>query len=197
MNKKYIIASIVIVVLAVIVLFSMGRIPFCKCGVITLWSGDVISNQQSQQLFDPYTFTHIIHGIIFYFLLWLLFGKRLSTLQRFALAIGIESAWEILENTNYVINRYREATISLDYYGDSIFNSVGDIIAMAIGFIIAWKLPKKITVGIVILIEISLLYFIRDNLTINIIMLIHPVEAIKTWQSGSVPIHFPENCPMC
>ena len=184
MNKKYIIASIIIVVLAVIVLFSMGRIPFCKCGVISIWSSDVMSSEQSQQFADPYTFTHIIHGIIFYFLLWLLLGKRLSPLQRFALAIGIESAWEILENTDYVINRYREATISLDYYGDSIFNSVGDIIAMTIGFISAWKFPRKVTVGIVIVIELLLLYFIHDNLTINIIMLIHPISAIKTWQAG-------------
>jgi hypothetical protein len=103
-------------------------------------------------------------------------------MQRLLLAIGIEAGWEILENTDYVINRYREATISLDYYGDSIFNSVGDIIAMVVGFIAAWKLPKKVTIGMVILIELALLYFIRDNLTINLIMLIHPVEAIKHWQ---------------
>ena len=99
------------------------------------------------------------------------------------IAIGIEGAWEIIENTDYVINRYREATISLDYYGDSIFNSVGDIMAMAAGFIIAWKFPKWASIGVVVLIELGLLYFIRDNLTINIIMLIHPIEAIKHWQA--------------
>ena len=172
-----------IIALTVVILFSMGRIPFCKCGIISVWSSDVMSNQQSQQLFDPYTFTHIIHGIMFYFILWALFGKRLSPMQRLLLAIGIEGAWEIIENTDYVINRYREATISLDYYGDSIFNSVGDIMAMAAGFIIAWKFPKWASIGVVVLIELGLLYFIRDNLTINIIMLIHPIEAIKHWQA--------------
>ena len=183
MKKKYILIALGIIGITILVLFAMGRIPFCKCNVISVWSGDVVSSQQSQQLFDPYTFTHVIHGIAFYLLLWLFFGRRLSAAQRFLIAIGIEGAWEIIENTDYVINRYREATISLDYYGDSIFNSVGDIISMAIGFIMAWKFPKKITIGIVILIELLLLYFIRDNLTINMIMLIHPVEAIKHWQA--------------
>ena len=182
MNKKYIIAGIVIVLVAIAILFSMGRIPFCKCGVISVWSSDVMSSQQSQQFADPYSFTHVIHGIIFYFLLWAIFGRKLTPWQRLLLAIGIESAWEILENTPYVIERYRAATISLDYYGDSIFNSVGDIISMALGFVMAWKFPKKVTVAIVVLIEVGLLYFIHDNLTINIIMLIHPIESIKTWQ---------------
>jgi hypothetical protein len=184
MTKKHIGIAIGIVLLAIIILFSMGRIPFCKCGVISVWSSDVVSNQQSQQFADPYSFTHILHGIIFYFLLWAIFGRKLTPIQRLLLAIGIESAWEILENTDYVIQRYREATISLDYYGDSIFNSVGDIISMALGFIMAWKFPKKVTAAIVVLIEVGLLYFIRDNLTINIIMLVHPIEAIKTWQAG-------------
>lgn len=182
MKKKYVIFALGIVVITILILFSMGRIPFCKCDVISIWSSDVTSNQQSQQFADPYIFTHVIHGIAFYFLLWLTFGKRLNPIQRLLLAIGIEGAWEILENTDYVINRYREATISLDYYGDSIFNSVGDIVAMIVGYIAAWKFPKKITIGIVILIELLLLYLIRDNLTINIIMLIHPIEAIKLWQ---------------
>ncbi len=184
MNKKYLLFALLIIILVVVILFSMGRIPFCKCGVISIWSSDVMSSEQSQQFADPYSFTHIIHGVIFYLLLWLIFGKRFTPAQRFLLALGIEGAWEILENTDYVINRYREATISLDYYGDSIFNSVGDIIFMAVGFIMAWKFPKKITAGIVVLIELLLLYFIHDNLTINLIMLIHPVEFIKTWQAS-------------
>ena len=184
MTKKYIVTGIVIVVIAIAVLLSMGRIPFCKCGVVSVWSSDVMSSEQSQQFADPYTFTHIIHGIIFYFLLWAIFRNKLTPVQRFLIAIGLESAWEIVENTDYVINRYREATISLDYYGDSIFNSVGDIIAMAVGFIMAWKFPKKVTISIVVLIEFLLLYFIRDNLTINIIMLVHPIESIKNWQAG-------------
>ena len=183
MNKKYILIALGIILLTILILFSMGRIPFCKCDIISLWSSDVVSNQQSQQLADPYTFTHVIHGMAFYFLLWLVFGRKLSGVQRLLLAIGIEGAWEILENTDYVINRYREATISLDYYGDSIFNSVGDIIAMIIGYFMAWKLSTKVTIAAVIVIELLLLYFIRDNLTINIIMLVHPIEAIKHWQA--------------
>ena len=184
MTKKYLLISLTIIIIAVAILFSMGRIPFCKCGDITLWSSDVVSNQQSQQLADPYTFTHFIHGIIVYFLLWLIFKKRLNPMQRLVIAIGLESGWEILENTSYIINRYREATISFDYFGDSIFNSVGDIIAMVIGFIVAWKLPVKLTAVSVILIELLLLYFIHDSLTVNIIMLIYPIEAIKNWQAG-------------
>lgn len=184
MNRKYILISIFIIVLAIGILFSMGRIPFCKCGIISAWSSDVMSSEQSQQLFDPYTFTHIVHGLAIYFILWALFRKKLSPAQRLLIAIAFESGWEILENTSYVINKYREATISLNYYGDSIFNSVGDIIAMIVGFVVAWKLPKKFSVGLLIAIELLLLFFIRDNLTINIIMLIHPIEAIKTWQAG-------------
>src|SRR3989344_4825233 len=130
MKKKQILIALCIIVITVLVLFSMGRIPFCKCDVIAVWSSDVVSNQQSQQLADPYTFTHVIHGMAFYFLLWLVFGRKLSGVQRLLLAIGIEGAWEILENTDYVINRYREATISRDYYGDSVLNSIGDIFAM-------------------------------------------------------------------
>src|SRR3989344_3642818 len=130
MNKKYILIALGIILLTILMLFSMGRIPFCKCDIISLWSSDVVSNQQSQQLADPYTFTHVIHGIAFYFILWAIFRKRLSPVQRLLIAIGIEGAWEILENTDYVINRYREATISLDYYGDSVLNSIGDIFAM-------------------------------------------------------------------
>lgn len=183
MSRKYIIFAVGIVAVAIFVLSSMGRIPFCKCGVVSFWSGDVMTSEQSQQFTDPYTFTHIIHGILFYLILWAIFGKKLSPIQRLLIAIGIESSWEIIENTDYIINRYREATISLDYYGDSIFNSVGDIVAMIVGFVVAWKLPKKFTVLTLILIELLLLYYIRDNLTINIIMLIHPIEAIKSWQA--------------
>jgi len=184
MKRKYILIALFIIVLAIGILFSMGRIPFCKCGVISLWSSDVMSNQQSQQLFDPYAFTHVIHGFLFYFLLWAFFRKRLNVWQRLLIAIALASSWEVLENTNYVINRYREATISLDYYGDSIFNSVGDIISMIVGFMLAYKLPTKVSIGVVVLIELLLLYFIRDNLTINIIMLVHPIKAIKLWQAG-------------
>ena len=159
----------------------MGRIPFCKCGIVALWSSDVTSNQQSQQLFDPYTFTHILHGFLIYFLVWIL-ARRLPPQYRLIIAVILESAWEIFENTNFVINRYRAQTISYDYYGDSIFNNLGDILAMASGFLLAWKFPTWFSVVFVILLDLSLMYFIRDSLIINIIMLIHPIDAIKQWQ---------------
>jgi len=182
MTKKHLFIALIIIVAAAVVLIAMGRIPFCKCGIIAFWSSDVSSNQQSQQFTDPYTFTHVLHGIGLYFLVWLLFGRRLTFGQRLILAVALESGWEILENTEFILNRYRAATISFDYWGDSVFNSVGDIIAMLIGFWFTAKLPWWGSLIAFIVIDSLLLFFIRDSLIINIIMLIHPVEAIKTWQ---------------
>ena len=182
MTKKYLLISLLVIAIAAVVLLVMGRIPFCKCGVIAFWSSDVTSNQQSQQFTDPYTFTHVIHGVLFYFFLRLIFGSRLTIGQRLVLAVALESGWEILENTEFIINRYRSATLSYDYYGDSVFNYVGDIISMAIGYLVAWKLPWKITVIGAILMDMALLLTIHDSLAVNIIMLIHPIEAIKNWQ---------------
>jgi len=183
MTRKHLGLSLLLLGITVSILLTMGRLAFCKCGTVALWSGDVMSNMQSQQLFDPYTFTHIIHGFLIYAVLWLTTRKHLNPAQRFVIAVGIEGLWEIIENTDFVINRYREATISLDYYGDSILNSIGDVIAMATGFWLAWKLPVKSGVLTAITLDLALLYAIHDNLAINIIMLIHPIEAIKTWQS--------------
>jgi len=160
----------------------MGRLLFCKCGIISLWSGNIWSNQNSQQLLDPYSFTHVLHGVLWYALLWLIFGKRVPVGVRLILAVVVESGWEVLENSSIIIDRYRAATISLDYYGDSIFNSMGDIMAMALGFAIAYRLPARATLIGAIFLDLILLWWIRDNLTVNIIMLIHPIEAIKHWQ---------------
>ncbi len=182
MNVKYLLFSVLIIAAAAAVLLGMGRIPFCKCGEISLWSSDVTSNQQSQQFADPYTFTHAIHGTLFYFFIWFVFGRRFTAAQRLVLAVALEAGWEILENTDFIINRYRAVTFSYDYYGDSVFNSVGDIVAMATGYLAAWKLPWKITVIGSILLDLVLLLTIHDSLAVNIIMLIHPIEAIKNWQ---------------
>ena len=184
MTKKHLFIALIIIVAAAVVLIAMGRIPFCKCGIIAFWSSDVSSNQQSQQFTDPYTFTHVLHGIGLYFLVWLLWGRKLTIGQRLILAVALESGWEILENTEFILNRYRAATISFDYWGDSVFNSVGDIIAMMIGFWLTAKIPWWGSLIAFIVIDCLLLFFIRDSLIINIIMLIHPVEAIKTWQSN-------------
>lgn len=185
-NKKtFVFLSILaVIVVTAVIEYLMGRSGFCKCGVVSLWSGGIWSNQNSQQFADPYTFSHIIHGVLFYGILRFIFRDKISVMTALFIAVCFEAAWEIAENSSYVIERYREATISLDYYGDSIFNSISDIFAMMLGFFIAYKLPWKVTALVVIITEILLLFWIRDNLTLNIIMLIHPVEAIKVWQMG-------------
>ena len=176
--------SLGIIIAIAALMFWMGRLPICKCGYVKLWHGGRGDSEISQHLADWYTYSHVLHGVIFYFLLWLVFRGRLSVGARLVLATLIEGAWEIFENTPFIINRYRTQTISRDYFGDTIINSVGDILAMIVGFLIASRLPAWVTVFLLIATELVLLYLIRDNLLLNIIMLVYPLEWIKQWQAG-------------
>ncbi|MEK7576372.1 MAG: DUF2585 domain-containing protein [Patescibacteria group bacterium] len=173
----------IIIALAAVLEYAMGRVWICKCGYIKFWHGIVFSSENSQHISDWYTFSHIIHGFGFYGLLWL-FLRKVPLSLRLALAVMLETAWEVLENTTMVIDRYRAVTISLDYFGDSILNSTMDTLAMVVGFILASRLPVWLVIVLTIIMEVGVAYFIRDNLTLNIIMLIYPAQAILKWQAG-------------
>jgi hypothetical protein len=162
----------------------MGHVWICKCGTIKLWYPGKAGPEVSQHLTDWYTYSHVLHGIIFYFLLWLLTQGYLSVAARLVLAVLIEAGWEIFENSEFIINRYRTQTVSRDYYGDSVVNATVDIVAMVVGFLIAARLPAWVTIALLIATELALLWIIRDNLTLNIIMLLYPIEWIKQWQAG-------------
>ncbi|HEX9500210.1 MAG TPA: DUF2585 family protein [Thermoanaerobaculia bacterium] len=148
-----------------------------------VWAGDVNSSHNSQYLTDPYTFSHITHGMLFYALTWLV-ARNLPVRVRALIALGAEAVWEIVENTDAIIQRYRAATISLHYYGDSVMNSMCDILACMMGFGLAYLLPRRVSIITVVVLEMALALWIRDGLILNIVMLIHPIPAIRSWQSG-------------
>jgi len=174
-------------VVTVVIELGMGRLPFGPDGKIGFWEGDIWSSEQSQRIADAYTFSHTIHGMLFYGFLWLV-ARKLPMRQRFLLALLLEASWEILENSPLIINRYREVTISLGYVGDSVLNSVCDIAFAGLGFLFAWRARLGVTIAVILAMEIGTALWVRDNLTLNVIMLVHPIESIKEWQSAGRPL---------
>ena len=181
-SKNAALAAILLLIAVACLLWAMGRPPICTCGTIDLWGQ--VGPEQSQMLADWYSPSHFIHGLIFYALLWR-FTRRQPVERRFLVALLVEAAWEIFENTPLVIDRYREATMALGYSGDSILNSISDIAMMGFGFLAARRLPLWASAALAIGFELLTLVVIRDNLTLNVWMLLVPNDAIRVWQAGA------------
>jgi hypothetical protein len=182
--RNPLLAVALVVAAMAVALRAMGRVWWCQVGDWAPWSFDIWSPHNSQHLLDPYTFTHVLHGVVFYGLLRLVLGREWGW-WRLVLALAAEAAWEVGENTPAVIEAYRESTISLDYYGDSILNSVADVAACAAGFLLAARLPAWATWAGFFGTELILALWIRDSLLLNVLMLTFPVEAVKQWQLGA------------
>lgn len=177
------IAGVALLALTAGILLAMGRIPICECGAIHLWSPADDAAGNSQHIADWYTPSHILHGFLFYWLLWLVLRSRPID-ERALIALVIEAAWEIVENSPWIIDRYREATIAVGYTGDSVLNSLFDILWMLAGFAFARRAPVWLTVAVGIAFELLALWVIRDNLTLNVLMLVYPLDAVRAWQGG-------------
>ncbi len=176
-------AILTVLALAPLQLRNQGRSWWCSCGQLFLWAGDIWSAHNSQHLLDPYTFTHVLHGFVLCWLLALCI-PRVSAVWRLGIAIVMEALWEVFENTEFIIQRYREATVALGYYGDSVGNSLGDILTCGIGFLIAERLGFHRAVVVFAATEMALLLWIRDSLILEVLMLVYPIAAIKSWQMG-------------
>jgi Protein of unknown function (DUF2585) len=203
-HRPAILASLGIALATLAILLLMDRPPICECGTIKLWHGNINSSGNSQHISDWYTPSHVIHGMLFYGLAWLLFvrqgigglgiggqgiggqgiGGQGAATWGLALAVALEAAWEVAENTPFVIDRYRSVTVNWGYSGDSVLNSMADLGWMSLGFFLAMRLPVKITVALALAMEVLVAIVVRDNLTLNVIMLVWPIEAIAEWQAA-------------
>jgi hypothetical protein len=183
MSRRSWLLALTIIAVATAILLAMGRNPICTCGTVDLWVGTRDSPKTSQMLADWYSLSHIVHGLLFYAGLWLV-ARRWPVERRFLLALLIEAGWEVIENTPMVIDRYRATTAAIGYTGDSVINSLSDILMMALGFLLARKLPLWAAIVLLLVLEIVPLFVIRDNLTLNLIALIAPSHAIQAWQAG-------------
>lgn len=175
-----------VVLMTAVIEWAMGRSLLGPDGAFGWWEGSIWSSENSQRVADAYSFSHIAHGILFFAGLWLVAG-RVPLKVRFLIAVALEAGWEVLENSPLIINRYREATVALGYVGDSVLNSVSDVLMMSLGFLLAWRMRPWMSVTLLVLMEVGCAVWVRDNLTLNVIMLLHPVEAIKAWQLGGAP----------
>jgi len=182
-TRRAALPALAILVASAAVLLAMGRSPICTCGAVDLWVAGRDSPRTSQMLSDWYSFSHIVHGFLFYCALWLI-ARHWPVERRFLIALVVEAAWEIAENTPMVIDRYRTATAALGYTGDSVINSVSDIAMMVLGFLAARRLPLWVSIGTVLLLELVPLLVIRDNLALNVWMLLWPSDALRGWQAG-------------
>jgi hypothetical protein len=173
--------TMVVLAVQVLILYLEGRIWWCACGLWNVWDGDIWSVHNSQHWLDPYSFTHVLHGVLLCGVLaWL--APRWTLTWRLALAVVLEAGWEVLENSAFIIQRYREATIGQGYIGDSIANSLADVVCCAFGFLLARRLGLKASVVLFVIVEVALALAVRDNLSLNVLMLIHPIDAVKAWQ---------------
>jgi hypothetical protein len=188
-HRRALFATLVLALLAGAILLAMGRNPICECGTVKLWHGVVQSAENSQHLTDWYAPSHFTHGLMMYFFAWLLwkkwglFGGR-PIRWALPIAVAVEAAWEIMENTPMVIDRHRAVTVSFGYSGDSVVNSLGDIGWMIVGFLAASRIPAWTSVALALFLELLTLWTIRDNLTLNVVMLFWPIEAVRQWQGG-------------
>jgi len=177
-------AALAILAFTTATLLAMGRRPWCRCGSPRLWVSDAWGPENSQHLLDPYSFTHVTHGVLLYVAIRLV-APAAPLATRALVALAAESGWEIVENSDPVIERYRATTVALGYHGDSVANSIGDILCCMLGFLLAARLPVRVTAAMVVAQEALLLFWIRDSLLVNVVMLVHPIDAVRRWQLGS------------